>query len=219
MKINKKLCVDCGVALTGHAKTTTRCRGCAGILRRGRIGERTPLVFGDRFGKLTVIKLTDKTKNYNKSIVNYYLCKCDCGKIKVINKVSLLSGGTQSCGCLILESNRSRHKEITPINKLFKNYQNSAKIRKHVFNLTFEEFKKLTSSDCYYCNRKPAQIKKSDYFNYTYNGLDRIDNAKGYVLDNVVPCCKHCNYAKKGMSTEKFYNLIKLIYENIKNRF
>jgi len=62
-------------------------------------------------------------------------------------------------------------------------------------------------------------VKKSDYFDYTYNGLDRIDNAKGYILDNVVPCCKHCNYAKRNMSTEKFYNLIKSIYENIKNRF
>jgi hypothetical protein len=64
MKINKKLCVDCGKILTGHTKTSIRCRGCAGILRRGRIGERTPLVLGNRFGKLTVVEVTKKPKKY-----------------------------------------------------------------------------------------------------------------------------------------------------------
>jgi hypothetical protein len=34
---------------------------------------------------------------------------------------------------------------------------------------------------------------------FTYNGIDRKDNAAGYVEGNVVPCCKTCNYVKKSM--------------------
>jgi len=39
---------------------------------------------------------------------------------------------------------------------------------------------------------------------YIYNGLDRIDNEKGYLLDNVTPCCKICNQAKHALSLDDF---------------
>ncbi len=29
-----------------------------------------------------------------------------------------------------------------------------------------------------------------------YNGIDRVDNSKGYILSNCKPCCGHCNYIK-----------------------
>ena len=32
--------------------------------------------------------------------------------------------------------------------------------------------------------------------NYYYNGMDRVDNAVGYMLDNVVPSCWDCNRTK-----------------------
>lgn len=31
-----------------------------------------------------------------------------------------------------------------------------------------------------------------------------MDSSKGHTLDNVVPCCKHCNYAKRERSVEQF---------------
>lgn len=52
---------------------------------------------GLKFGKLTVIKLLDKTdKNFNK----YWLCKCDCGQWCEATTVALTSKHKQSCGCL-----------------------------------------------------------------------------------------------------------------------
>ena len=39
---------------------------------------------------------------------------------------------------------------------------------------------------------------------YTYNGIDRVDNTRGYTLDNVVPCCFKCNRAKDTMTKEEF---------------
>ncbi|MBQ7485901.1 MAG: hypothetical protein IJT77_00210 [Clostridia bacterium] len=47
---------------------------------------------GDRFGKLTVLSIQEKT----------VLCQCDCGNEKRVNKYNLLKGSTRSCGCLRL---------------------------------------------------------------------------------------------------------------------
>ncbi len=51
---------------------------------------------GKKFGRLTVIKRVENDK-YNHIL---YLCKCDCGKEKIIKGVSLKNGNTKSCGCL-----------------------------------------------------------------------------------------------------------------------
>lgn len=73
--------------------------------------------------------------------------------------------------------------------------------RDYVFEITFEDFTGLISNICYYCNRGE------------YVGVDRIDNSIGYVLDNCRPCCKHCNHAKRDMTEDQFYDLIRRIYE------
>lgn len=50
---------------------------------------------GQKFGKLTVLKLDHIEKSKK-----YWLCKCDCGKEKIVNGYSLKRGDTKSCGCL-----------------------------------------------------------------------------------------------------------------------
>lgn len=54
---------------------------------------------GDKKGLLTVIKEVPKPEN-RKTKGKYYLCQCDCGNQKIIDKKSLVSGRVQSCGCL-----------------------------------------------------------------------------------------------------------------------
>ena len=51
-------------------------------------------IIGQTFGKLTVVEL-----DHLKGNRQYYKCKCECGKEKVILKSNLLSGNTRSCGC------------------------------------------------------------------------------------------------------------------------
>lgn len=51
---------------------------------------------GKRFGMLTVIERAESTKEGRAQ----WLCKCDCGKTKVIKGKYLLNGNTKSCGCL-----------------------------------------------------------------------------------------------------------------------
>lgn len=55
---------------------------------------------GKRFGKLTVVKLTGRSKD-KKTV---WLCKCDCGNYKDVRASNLTSGATKSCGCLFYES-------------------------------------------------------------------------------------------------------------------
>lgn len=50
---------------------------------------------GQRFGRLTVIKYAG-SENYK----SLWLCKCDCGKEKIVKGQDLKRGATRSCGCL-----------------------------------------------------------------------------------------------------------------------
>lgn len=68
---------------------------------------------GMRFGRLTAIKQVECGKyNYK------YLCKCDCGKEKVIASSALRTGLTKSCGCIksemLAEKNYKHGKCGTP---------------------------------------------------------------------------------------------------------
>lgn len=68
-----------------------------GCLQRERISltQRTHLE-GERFGRLLVIKCTEKNYKHHKL---KWLCKCDCGnEVEVIGN-NLRKGATTSCGC------------------------------------------------------------------------------------------------------------------------
>ncbi len=55
---------------------------------------------GQKFGKLTVIRMDDSDK-WGKLM---WLCKCECGNEKTIQGNRLKVGKTQSCGCLRLKN-------------------------------------------------------------------------------------------------------------------
>ena len=59
---------------------------------------------GRRFGRWVVIKTIPNYKN-NKT---YCLCICDCGTQKYVARHLLLSGQSQSCGCLAKEQTSDR---------------------------------------------------------------------------------------------------------------
>lgn len=55
---------------------------------------------GQRFGKLIVVKKVPKPNTTkDKGRGTYWLCKCDCGKEKIIKTASLKYGASKSCGC------------------------------------------------------------------------------------------------------------------------
>ena len=178
---------------------------------------------GKKFGRLMVIRRSLNNK-WNKTA---WLCKCECGTEKIILGKSLTSKiePTKSCGCINAELCRSGIKSrkkfgFASMNYLFLKYRAFAKKHKRKFKLTKEQFFKITQQDCYYCGAKPTNIMKSMkkkifYGDYIYNGLDRSNNEKGYTMNNVVPCCKHCNMAKNNRTVQKFKEWVKRIYDNM----
>lgn len=121
-------------------------------------------------------------------------------------------GISKSCGCLYPGHNRLP-KGKSAFNVLYKRYQLQAKSRNRDFKLTKKQFQKLTSKPCFYCGQLPIQKSTNPTWNgdYNYNGIDRLDNKKGYTIKNCVPCCKICNIMKGILSFEKFIYQIKKI--------
>lgn len=62
---------------------------------------------GQRFGRLTVLKKSDKRDS---SRAQFWLCKCDCGTVRPISGQSLKRGITKSCGCLRTEKSHENVK-------------------------------------------------------------------------------------------------------------
>jgi len=164
---------------------------------------------GKKYGKLTVINRVYPNKKDNKV---YWLCKCDCGNTKIISGEHLKNGTTRSCGCLKKFPNG-----IANMRNAITNYKHSAKRRNIKWELTEEQFAKITQQNCYYCGAKPSNIarKKENNGDYIYNGIDRLDNTKGYTIDNVVPCCFMCNQAKHNHTLQEFKEWVKRAYDKM----
>ena len=101
------------------------------------------------------------------------------------------------------EANRAELREKdneyyrTPAGKLRK-IRARAKKKNIDFNLTIEFYETLWDQPCHYCGTTME-----------VTGLDRKDNDKGYLTDNVVPCCYDCNTKKKFKSYETFLKEVK----------
>jgi len=83
--------------------------------------------------------------------------------------------------------------------------------------LSKEQFRKLTQQNCFYCDIKPHSSSNHKKCNgkFIYNGIDRVDNTKGYTIDNCVTCCGTCNWMKRTYTQQEFLLKIKLIYDNM----
>jgi hypothetical protein len=170
-------------------------------------------ISGKRFGKLLVIRHVDKPEGIV-TRSTFYECKCDCGNTKIIRREHLTCGRTNSCGCLV---GRTKNLPYTPEvikKRIYSTYIRTAVYRNLDFTISEEEFFNLIASKCYYCGRGPQRIAKMRGKEIPYNGIDRLDNTKGYIKGNYITCCEDCNKAKRMMSEVEFQNLIKLIYNN-----
>jgi hypothetical protein len=83
------------------------------------------------------------------------------------------------------------------LNKRYSSYKTTAKAKNLPFKLSKDDFKRITSMPCFYC----GDITEDEY-SYSFVGIDRIDHTKGYELDNIVPCCKSCNWMKSDFSVK-----------------
>lgn len=151
---------------------------------------------------------------------SFWLCKClykNCGQTKIICRNDLKD--TYSCGCFGKEAKSHDNilgAKIASAKNIYSNKYNKD-------GLSFEEFYQLSQKQCYYCglqselsncyNRHTENIKWTSDFaitngHFKYNGLDRVDNTKGHMVDNLVPCCWICNRYKNNLNQFEFYQQI-----------
>lgn len=73
--------------------------------------------------------------------------------------------------------------------------------------ISLEDFTKIVNMPCTYCGGEN-----------TTKGVDRIENEKGYTIQNSTSCCKRCNYVKNNWSVDEFILHINKIcqYQNLK---
>ena len=85
----------------------------------------------------------------------------------------------------------------------FIRYKAQSKTRGKEFLLTKEEFKSIYGKSCVYC----GDVNES-------MGLDRVNSNNGYVIGNVVSCCRRCNQAKNDMTLDEFIGHCRKIAKN-----
>lgn len=165
-----------------------------------------------KFNRLLVIS---KTKNKRNKTA--YLCLCDCGNEIIVTLSDLKSNHTKSCGCLSVEVRKIQLQNLHISNKKYDSRILSARDvwrRYKKEGLSFEDFYELSQKNCFYCDCLPINNNNGEFY---YNGLDRIDSSLGHTIDNVVSCCKDCNFAKQDMTVKEFYEWVNKIYSYLLN--
>lgn len=166
-------------------------------------------VLGSTFTKLTVLERLPNTE-YGCVL---WKCQCACGNIRAVLTKDLRSGHTKSCGCSRAYANKRRSKPGSMLRQLMWSYRNNADKRNVQFSLTEKQFEVFVQGDCYYCGAPPSRIFGQKKIKYVCTGIDRVNNAIGYTVDNCVSCCKVCNIFKRRMSKDEMLDFVKRIYQ------
>ena len=89
---------DCGniTIVTSHNLTSGHTKSC-GCLKTEKYKED---LIGKKFGKLTVIEFVEMKKYPGGASGSVWKCQCDCGNFCNVSRGHLITGHTQSCGCL-----------------------------------------------------------------------------------------------------------------------
>ena len=138
-----------------------------------------------------------------------------------------------SCGCFREEPKRhKREYERVTYNRYFNYSKYRAKRKNLEFNLTLDDYIKIAKNPCNYCGRitlrntymvaqdpwtkvfkgkgewiievQNDRASEIDKYTTECSGIDRVDSNKGYLLDNIVPCCTSCNTLKSNLTLEEF---------------
>ncbi len=160
---------------------------------------------GQKFNKLTTI-------SYD---AGHWNCLCECGDTTTVLTHRLISGNTQSCGCLKVEKAKINIQKALEISTKYDPAIASVRRRWQSYlyqdencDLTFDQWFEISQQNCSYCGCAPfneincfvkkvgATQKRIDNGTIFCNGLDRIDSSMPHILGNVVASCIICNRAK-----------------------
>ena len=91
---------DCGntKVISGNVLKQGKARSCGCLTSKLLTESHSEDLTGQRFGNLVVVSRAARPDDLVSNGA-YWLCKCDCGKEKIIMGKSLRQGKTKSCGC------------------------------------------------------------------------------------------------------------------------
>ncbi len=167
---------------------------------------RTSLV-KEKYGRLTVARWAGRRGGQN-----YWHCRCICG-----NKTIVQTGNferTFSCGCLKAE--RLRDVESKGYRTLrgaqWNNILSCAHRRGLSVKVTVREAYNLMLKQKHKCAVTGLALQFWPVGkNKGTASLDRIDNSRGYVLDNVQWVHRDVNIMKRSLSMEQFVSICRLV--------
>ena len=143
---------------------------------------------GKKFGRLTVLEYYGNDK-YRRA---KWVCKCDCGNIKIVRAEYLKNGGIVSCGCY----RKERIAECNTTHNLIENHRNTCCRYYNIISRCHDENDKRYDDyggrGIKVCDRWRDDIRnfyddvsKLEHFEEDGYSLDRIDNDGDYELNNV----------------------------------
>lgn len=202
----------------GHYKYTCKC-DCGNIFitdRRGVFRNKScgcidkldpEDIIDKRFGRL-IVKSIDGFYNHHYK----YFCKCDCGNITSVERKSLLSGETKSCGCYSIELRTKHGMTKTRFYKIWINMKNRCNDpnsteyylyggRGISVDNSWENFINF-KNDMY-----DSYIDHCNKFGESETTIDRIDPNKNYCKDN-------CKWSTRREQNINRSNVISIKYNN-----
>jgi hypothetical protein len=163
---------------------------------------------GSTIGKLTVYK-----RGRNDPFGKFrWLCRCECGKIKLINAASLIRKLSKSCG-QCARGNFTGYEDVSGVwlSKLRK----SALRRGISFNITAADVWRTFIKQNKVCELSGVPvffIRNGDKSSMQTASIDRIDSSLGYSTKNIQIVHKRVNRIKSILGNEEFLAWCKQIY-------
>jgi len=198
---------------------TKQCPNC--YAKKPKAGIQT----GKRFGKWMVVDVNDYTYLYRKDgkvLERQYRCICECGTTKYIRTSHITRGLSKQCGKCRLQSCSVNKTGCIPANDIHR-YKISAAKRKKEWSVEPQYLYELYEQQNRMCAISGVPITFSEKGigvagskDVGTASLDRIDSKQGYVEGNVQWVHKDANKMKMDLPQEKFFSIIKQIYEHKK---
>lgn len=181
-------------------------------------------IVGQTFERLTVRRYAGIRESKGGCKRHSYECLCSCGAVKYVDRDNLFRaargyGGTRSCGCLQRErmsaASWQGHGDIS--RSYWTELQAQAKERGKSFRLTIQDAWRLFQKQKGRCalSGLPLRFVRCRHDRLTATAsLDRIDNSKGYVIDNVQWVHKDINWMRNRFSISRFIELCRAVTAN-----
>ena len=91
-----------------------------------------------------------------------------------------------------------RRNNEDPARWIYEDSKGNARKKEMPHTISKKDIEELIANGCDYCGE--TELKMT---------LDRVNNNKGYIKENVEPCCIRCNYIKRDMPHEA-WEILKL---------